>query len=214
MLIRLREGGFDASSLLPDHHRTATVARAVAAVCLLVGINSGAFNAVFLPSGCGFIDICPKMAAVHTLPSLQFRNLTYMIGFQYLYLKHIVYACFPHLYPKVPWRPDSLEYPNMNVSGVGTTSEVLPRLPVLAACLIAINIAMLLHITLLLVQQQTDAYGSILGGDAYHQLPIILNPSSALWLMQTLSKALSIGDRSGEVYDCFASSYGILVMAY
>ena len=101
----------------------------------------------------------------------------------------------------------------MNVSGVGTTSEVLPVASVSCMPHRDQHRNAAAH-TLLLVQQQTDAYGSILGGDAYHQLPIILNPSSALWLMQTLSKALSIGDRSGEVYDCFASSCGILVMAY
>ena len=63
---------------------------------MLVGINSGSFNALFLRAGCGVLGVSPKVPGVS-------RINTFIIGLQYLGIHHVVYACFPDLYPEVPW---------------------------------------------------------------------------------------------------------------
>ena len=44
----LRRIGFDVASLTPDYQAVSATAAAVAASSFVVGVNSGAYNAVFL----------------------------------------------------------------------------------------------------------------------------------------------------------------------
>ena len=58
----LQARNFEVRSLLPDTHSVSEVASAVAQASLLIGINSGAYNAVFLATECGVLELAPLVS--------------------------------------------------------------------------------------------------------------------------------------------------------
>ena len=90
----LQAHGFEVSSMTPDWHSLSVVASAVVQALLLIGIGSGVYNAIFLPSGRGALELvshCSDMAFDGTLP--------WQVGFERLGVHVYVYAC-PHLYTR------------------------------------------------------------------------------------------------------------------
>jgi hypothetical protein len=94
--VMLQSLGFQVRTITPDLHSLAVVASTVARASLLVGIGSGAYNAVFLPTGCGVLEIC----ATENCASLYGERVQpWQLGFQRLGVHQVVYAC-PHLYTR------------------------------------------------------------------------------------------------------------------
>jgi hypothetical protein len=90
----LQAHGFEVSSITPDWHSLSVVASAVVQALLLIGINSGAYNAVFLPSGRGALELAP-----HCWDMYLEGTLPWQVGFERLGVHVYVYAC-PHLYTR------------------------------------------------------------------------------------------------------------------
>jgi hypothetical protein len=85
--------GFEVHSITPDWHSLSIIASAVVQASLLIGINSGAYNAVFLRTGCGVLDLCAHTSELHLE-----RVHTWQVGFEGLGVHEFVYAC-RDLYP-------------------------------------------------------------------------------------------------------------------
>jgi hypothetical protein len=92
--------------MTPDRHSLSMVASAVAQASVLIGIHSGAYNAVFLPTGGGVLELCPygsetyfpqKKGTPHAAGSYMRANLSFVVGFERLGVHYYAYAC-PHLY--------------------------------------------------------------------------------------------------------------------
>jgi len=79
---------FKVRSIIPDRHSLSLVASAVVRVSLLIGINSGAYNAVFLPTGCGVLQLAPQSSDDYLE-----RINSWQVGFQRLGVHQYVYAC-------------------------------------------------------------------------------------------------------------------------
>jgi hypothetical protein len=89
----LQARGFEVRSITPDMHSLSVVASVTAQVSLLIGIGSAAYNAVFLPTGCGVLEICPTI----NCRRLYWKQVQpWQIGFHRLGVHQLVYAC-PHL---------------------------------------------------------------------------------------------------------------------
>jgi hypothetical protein len=94
--VMLQARGFQVRSITPDMHSLSIVASAVSEASLLVGIGSGAYNAVFLPMGCGVLEVC----ATKNCAGLYWKRVQpWQLGFQRLGVHQVVYAC-PHLYTR------------------------------------------------------------------------------------------------------------------
>jgi hypothetical protein len=108
--------GFEVDSITPDRHSLSVVASAVAQASLLIGINSGAYNAVFLGAGCGVLELAPVCkdgrhcadVEPHALNGSDSYSLhmdrqakEWQIGFLRLGVHLLTYECahlFTHLY--------------------------------------------------------------------------------------------------------------------
>jgi hypothetical protein len=94
----LQADGFEVHSITPDRHSLSAVASAVVQASLLIGINSGAYNAVFLQTGCGVLELAPH--GIQSDSDASFRGIMpWQIGFERLGVHQIVYAC-PLLFPR------------------------------------------------------------------------------------------------------------------
>ena len=94
----LQADGFEVHSITPDRLSLSAVASAVVQASLLIGINSGAYNAVFLQTGCGVLELAPH--GIHSDSDTSFRGIMpWQIGFERLGVHQIVYAC-PLLFPR------------------------------------------------------------------------------------------------------------------
>ena len=90
----LQAHGFTVRSMIPDKHSLSMVASAAVQASLLIGINSGAYNAVFLQTGCGVLDLCPHTSEVYLRGTHPWQ-----VGFEWLGVHSLVYAC-PLLYTR------------------------------------------------------------------------------------------------------------------
>jgi hypothetical protein len=88
----LQANGFDVRSITPEWYPLSVVASAVVQASLLIGINSGAYNAVFLPTGCAVLELAPHLGELYFS-----RMQPWLVGFEGLGVHHLIYAC-PHLY--------------------------------------------------------------------------------------------------------------------
>jgi hypothetical protein len=95
----LQRSGFVVRSLTPDGLALSLVASAVVQASLLIGINSGSYNAVFLRTGCGVLELAPHAGEYFVQAASQGASLHWQVGFQYLGVHHYTYAC-PHLYTR------------------------------------------------------------------------------------------------------------------
>jgi hypothetical protein len=96
----LHSQGFDVRSIKPDIHSVSVVACAVVQVSLLIGTNSGSYNAVFLQSGGGVLELAPHASEFYLFPRLPdtvaeagSRVNSWQIGFERLGVHQLVYAC-------------------------------------------------------------------------------------------------------------------------
>ncbi len=85
----LQTRGFEVRSLTPDRNSLSVVASAVVLVSILIGITSGAYNAVFLRAGSAVLELCPFYLPGGTRP--------WQVGFAWLGVHQYTYTC-PHLY--------------------------------------------------------------------------------------------------------------------
>jgi hypothetical protein len=94
----LQAHGFKVRSMLPDKLSLSMVASAAVQTSLLIGINSGAYNAVFLRTGCGVLEVAPHGSKSDG--DLNFRGIMpWQVGFERLGVHLYIYAC-PHLYTR------------------------------------------------------------------------------------------------------------------
>jgi len=97
----LHSHGFEVRSIKPDKHSVSVVACAVVQVSLLIGTNSGSYNAVFLQSGGGVLELAPHASEFYLYPRLPdaiaeqegSRVNSWQIGFERLGVHQLVYAC-------------------------------------------------------------------------------------------------------------------------
>jgi hypothetical protein len=96
----LHSQGFEVRSIKPDMHSVSVVACAVVQVSLLIGTNSGSYNAVFLQSGGGVLELAPHASEYYLYPRLPdtvagagSRVNSWQIGFERLGVHQLVYAC-------------------------------------------------------------------------------------------------------------------------
>jgi hypothetical protein len=136
--VMLQAHGFRVRSLTPDWHSLSTVASAAAQASVLIGINSGAYNAVFLPTGGGALELGPhcseffspqKKGTPHAAGSYaRASSFSAVVGFQRLGVHYYVYAC-PHLYTS-DWREilsNSMDAPQDARSAGAAPIVVSPR---------------------------------------------------------------------------------------
>jgi hypothetical protein len=93
----LQAHGFQVSSILPDTRSVSAVAAAVVQASLLIGINSGTYNAVFLPARCGVLELAPHGSGSYLDHNWANGPPTWQVGFERLGLHLCSYAC-PHLF--------------------------------------------------------------------------------------------------------------------
>jgi hypothetical protein len=108
----LQAHGFEVRSITPDTYPLSVVASAVVQASLLIGINSGAYNAVFLPTGCGVLELAPHVVETYFKGAQPVQ-----VGFESLGVHQYCYAC-PHLYTR-----DFLQ--RISDSALGTHSPIV-----------------------------------------------------------------------------------------
>ncbi len=139
----LQASGFEVRSLTPDGLALSVVASAVMQASLLIGINSGAYNAVFLRTGCGVLELAPHVTNLSAPAPWQ-------VGFQWLGVHHYIYAC-PHLYTRDLQQVVSGSFDTASALGFESPVVVLPE-----------TILTLLHELVQTLEQALDS-GSELG---------------------------------------------------
>jgi hypothetical protein len=122
----LQAHGFTVRSMLPDKHSLLMVASAAVQTSLLIGINSGAYNAVFLRTGCGVLGLAPL--AQHTEMSFE-GTMPWQAGFESLGVHQHIYSC-----PLLSTRSlserlisDSTNAPHNSTLGMHSPIVVSPR---------------------------------------------------------------------------------------
>lgn len=96
----LLDAGWAVSSVSPDLHDVAFTADAAYGHTALLAINSGSYNAVFMRTGSCVVEIAPR-SHHHMLGQSESQRLTFTVGLAHLGVHHVVYACFPKLYPRL-----------------------------------------------------------------------------------------------------------------
>jgi hypothetical protein len=114
----LQTRGFEVRSITPDRNSLSVVASAVVQVSILIGINSGAYNAVFLRTGCAVLELCPFYLPGGTRP--------WQVGFAWLGVHQYTYAC-PHLYTSGMREVFSDSTTDVTTSGMQSPIVVSPR---------------------------------------------------------------------------------------
>ena len=89
----LQARGFEVHSITPDFHPLSIVAFALTQAMLLIGINSGAYNAVFLRTGCGVLELAPYSSHLFGTEGSFQVGFAFQVGFVSLGVHQLVYAC-------------------------------------------------------------------------------------------------------------------------
>ena len=118
----LQMGGFEVRSITPDRNSLSVVASAVVQVSILIGINSGAYNAVFLRTGCAVLELAPHLGELY-LPG---GTRLWQVGFVWLGVHQYTYAC-PSLYTSGMREVFSDSTTDVTTSGIQSPIVVSPR---------------------------------------------------------------------------------------
>jgi hypothetical protein len=110
----LKAHGFPVRSITPGGRSLSVVATSVVQASILIGVGSGGYNAVFSPTGCGLLYLCPHGACRLYLPGIK---KPWQVGLERLGVHQYVYKC-PLLFTR-DFRQISAE------SGVATPENML-----------------------------------------------------------------------------------------